>query len=125
MISFHVECARRANYFMEVDRVERERFYRIFCEKHRPLKIVKELEEKDRQTVEEVLKFGKVIDKCMEIQHRCDSKSYKVKRVTPFTRQQAQSHHRPHQASTSNQLGHNQSHGHAHNGNSLRHSHSK
>lgn len=41
-ISFHIECARRANYFMEVERVDRERSYRIFCEKHRPLKIVKE-----------------------------------------------------------------------------------
>ena len=41
-ITFHVECARRSNYFMEVERVDRDREYKIFCEKHRPLKIVKE-----------------------------------------------------------------------------------
>lgn len=54
MISFHIECARRANYFLEVERVDRERNYRVFCEKHRPLKIVREMEEKDKQIVEEV-----------------------------------------------------------------------
>jgi hypothetical protein len=48
MISFHIECARRANYFMEIEKVEKERIHRIFCEKHRPLKIVKEQEERDR-----------------------------------------------------------------------------
>ena len=49
MISFHIECARRANYFLEVERVDRERNYRVFCEKHRPLKIVREMEEKELQ----------------------------------------------------------------------------
>jgi hypothetical protein len=33
---------------MEIEKVEKERIYRIFCEKHRPLKIVKEQEERDR-----------------------------------------------------------------------------
>lgn len=67
MISFHIECARRANYFMEVERVDRERSYRIFCEKHRPLKIVKEQEERDRQAVDEVFKFARVVEKSLEI----------------------------------------------------------
>lgn len=67
MISFHIECARRANYFLEVERIDRERHYRVFCEKHRPLKIVKEMEEKDRQTHDEVSKFVKVIEKSLEI----------------------------------------------------------
>jgi hypothetical protein len=39
---------------MEIERVERERFYKIFCERHRPLKIVKEQEERDSFAVEEV-----------------------------------------------------------------------
>jgi hypothetical protein len=71
---------------MEVERVERERNYRIFCEKHRPLKIVKELEDKDRQTVDEVYKFAKVIEKCNEIQNRVDAKNYKLRRVTLFSK---------------------------------------
>lgn len=70
MISFHIECARRANYYLEVERVDRERHCRVFCEKHRPLKIVKEMEEKDRQTLDEVHKFCKVIDKCMDVSAR-------------------------------------------------------
>lgn len=42
----------------------------MFCEKHRPLKIVKEMEEKDRQTIEEIQRFCKIIDKCIEIDQR-------------------------------------------------------
>ena len=51
---------------MEIER-EKEKTFRMFCEKHRPLKIVKEMEQKDKQTVEEVQKFCKVIEKCVEI----------------------------------------------------------
>lgn len=88
LISFHIECARRANYFMEVDRVERERFHRIFCEKHRPLKIVREQEERDKQNVEEVYKFAKVIEKSLEVNDKVQAKLIKLKMQTPFTRQQ-------------------------------------
>ena len=84
MISFHVECARRAGYFLEVERVDRERNYRVFCEKHRPLKIVREMEEKDKQTVEEVQKFSKVIDKCVEIYARSEAKQTRQKKLQPF-----------------------------------------
>lgn len=37
---------------MEVDKKDKEK--KMFCEKHRPLKIVKEMEEKDRQAVDEI-----------------------------------------------------------------------
>ena len=43
---------------------------KMFCEKHRPLKIVKEMEERDQTTVDEVQKFCKVIEKCVEIDMR-------------------------------------------------------
>lgn len=39
---------------MEIERRERDKSYRVFCEKHRPLKIVKEMEEKDKSTVDEI-----------------------------------------------------------------------
>jgi hypothetical protein len=40
---------------MEIERKDtRNKTYRMFCEKHRPLKIVKEMEEKDRQTIDEI-----------------------------------------------------------------------
>ena len=53
-IRFHVECAKRNNYCMEVERKVtatshskncRERIYKVFCESHRPFKIVQELAE--------------------------------------------------------------------------------
>jgi len=47
-----------------------EKTYRVFCEKHRPLKIVKELEQRDQQTMDEIQRFCKIVDKCMEIDYR-------------------------------------------------------
>jgi hypothetical protein len=69
-ISFHVECARRENYFMEMERDPTARtpaVYTIFCEKHRPRKQIKELEEENRKKVEEVCKFSRMLDKWQEI----------------------------------------------------------
>jgi len=73
---------------MEIEKgINREHFYRIFCEKHRPFKIVKELEERDRWTVEEVYKFAKVINKCIEISNRVEEKYLRIKKFTSFTKQ--------------------------------------
>lgn len=47
-----------------------DKVYRVFCEKHRPLKIVKEMEERDQATIEEIQRFCKILDKCMEIDER-------------------------------------------------------
>lgn len=99
-IAFHIECARRANYCMEIEKrgdpkdpltctsttlvpsgngnfqgkpggsETRDKSYRVFCEKHRPLKIVKEMEERDQATIEEIQRFCKILDKCMEIDER-------------------------------------------------------
>jgi ribosomal protein S4E len=58
---------------MEVER-EKEKSYRMFCEKHRPLKIVKEMEEKDKLTIDEIFRFCKIIDKCMEVDQKAQLK---------------------------------------------------
>ena len=71
---------------MEIERVDRERFYRIFCEKHRPLKIVKEQEERDTQAIEEVYKFAKMLEKCIEINQRVEAKVFNLKKITPFNK---------------------------------------
>ena len=52
---------------MEIERRERDKQHKLFCEKHRPLKIVKEMEERDKITIDEIQKFCKVIEKCMEV----------------------------------------------------------
>jgi len=47
-IFFHVECAKRANYCMEIDRKcknQKEKVFKIFCESHRPFKIIQEINE--------------------------------------------------------------------------------
>lgn len=80
-ISFHIECARRENYFMEVEKREKDKVFKIFCEKHRPLKIVKEMEEKDKQTIEEIQKFCKVIEKSVEIDRRTSAKQRKQEKA--------------------------------------------
>lgn len=59
---------------MEIERKDKDKSYRMFCEKHRPLKIVKEMEEKDRLTIEEIQRFCKIIDKCLEIDQRSKGK---------------------------------------------------
>ena len=53
---------------MEIERRDKEKNFKIYCEKHRPLKIVKELEERDRQAIDEVHLFCKIVDKCVDIE---------------------------------------------------------
>ena len=59
---------------MEIEKKDREKFYKIFCEKHRPLKIVKEMEERDKQVIDDIQKFAKIIEKCMEIEKKSENK---------------------------------------------------
>lgn len=57
-IYFHVECAKRATYCMEIERKtgpnSREKVYKIFCESHRPFKIIKEINELNSKEVEDI-----------------------------------------------------------------------
>jgi len=55
---------------MEIEKKDRDKIHRMFCEKHRPLKIVKEMEERDKQTIDEIQKFCKVIEKCLEVDRK-------------------------------------------------------
>jgi hypothetical protein len=48
--------------------------FHIFCEKHRPRKQIKELEEDNRKKVEEICKFGKLIDKWYDIAGKAELK---------------------------------------------------
>ena len=45
-IYFHVECAKRASYCMEIEKKSnsfKERVFKIYCESHRPFKIIAEI----------------------------------------------------------------------------------
>ena len=61
--SFHAECARRENIFMEdYNQIDNLR-YTIFCEKHIPLKVKRTLESKVKFYVDEITKFVSKIGK--------------------------------------------------------------
>jgi flagellar motility protein MotE (MotC chaperone) len=62
-----------------VVRASTDKTYRVFCEKHRPLKIVKEMEERDQATIEEIQRFCKILDKCMEIDERHQLKPVSIR----------------------------------------------
>jgi hypothetical protein len=57
-IYFHVECAKRANYCMEVEKrnvkSRGEKVYKIFCESHRPFKIIQEIYDSNKKAVEDI-----------------------------------------------------------------------
>lgn len=60
--SFHVECARVANIFLEVIGYENPKFF-IYCERHAPLKIKRTLEHNWKTEQEEIAKFCRAIEK--------------------------------------------------------------
>ena len=56
---------------MEIEKKDKgEKVFKIFCEKHRPLKIVKEMQERDTKILEEIFTFCRTIEKCQEIDKR-------------------------------------------------------
>ena len=48
MEAFHPECARRAKTFLEIRNTDKLA-YLIYCEKHTPLKLRRQLEHKDKK----------------------------------------------------------------------------
>lgn len=60
---------------MEIEKKDRDKTFKIFCEKHRPLKIVKEMIEQEKTAIDEVQRFSKVIDKCMDISLRAQQRT--------------------------------------------------
>ena len=47
---------------------------------------MRELEEKDRQTHDEIHKFSKVIERCLEISARSEAKQTRQKRIAAFSK---------------------------------------
>ena len=81
-IYFHVECSKRANYYMEVEKKagssNREKVFKIYCESHRPFKIIQEINELNKKELEDITKFTRTIEKCQEIQQRHNLKPKKL-----------------------------------------------
>ena len=65
---------------MEIEK--KDRHFKVFCEQHRPLKIIKEVEDRDKQAYEEIQKYAKILDKCIEIGNRNEESEEKVQKVS-------------------------------------------
>lgn len=83
-IQFHVECAKRANYCMEIERKAqgatsrtKERIFKIFCESHRPFKIIQEIKDQQKRAIEDIHKFARTIGRCYHVFKRAQLKPRK------------------------------------------------
>ncbi len=75
----HGECARRAGYYLEAAKratgPEYENSknppiiedFRIFCERHRPFKLIKEIQERQDQACREMKTFCKTVKKALDV----------------------------------------------------------
>jgi hypothetical protein len=65
-VSFHVECARFNGIYLEFEANSQEAS-RVFCDKHRPLRLKKELEKSRKHAAEDILRFCKIVDKSITL----------------------------------------------------------
>lgn len=81
-IYFHVECAKRSNYCMEIEKKgasnNREKQFKIYCESHRPFKIIQEINEQNNKEIEDIQKYTKTIEKALETQAKHQAKPKKL-----------------------------------------------
>lgn len=79
--AFHAECARLAGVYMEFMTNRADPSHNsIYCEKHKPFVAKKDIERSTKRSVEEVLDFCRVTDKCVAIAEKCEEEGAKVKR---------------------------------------------
>lgn len=65
MLHYHAECARKAGVYMEqrcIDKLE----YFIYCNLHKPLKVSRVIESKNKKYKDEIIKFCRMIEKYVE-----------------------------------------------------------
>lgn len=65
---FHVECGRLAGLFMEITQGKfQDLVYKMYCKKHRPLKLMREIEQNRKKSLDEVYNFCKIVNRCTQI----------------------------------------------------------
>lgn len=50
----------------KIQKNQKEKIFKIFCESHRPFKIIQEINEQNTKEIEDIQKFMKTIEKCNE-----------------------------------------------------------
>ena len=67
---------------MEVDKKggknNRDKTFKIYCESHRPFKIIQEINDLNQKEIEEIQKFAKTIEKCYDSYKRYQQKPKKL-----------------------------------------------
>ena len=51
----------------KIQKNQKEKIFKIFCESHRPFKIIQEINEQNTKEIEDIQKFMKTIEKCFEV----------------------------------------------------------
>ncbi len=92
-VAFHPECARLAGLYMEVvESRAGELNFKMYCEKHRPLKMLRGMEQSHKRALDEVYNLCKVAEKCGTTQERLASAETKRRRrrrrEKPFSKQE-------------------------------------
>ena len=78
--AYHVECARLAGLYMEFVTYKGESTMNtVFCEKHRPLKLRKAIEQMHKNLVDDVASFCKVVEKCRATAEKYENVDEKAK----------------------------------------------
>lgn len=73
-LHYHAECARKAGVYMEQRYIDRMQYF-IYCNYHKPLKVCRVIEAKNKKYKDEIIKFCRNIEKYVE--------TYKIANV-PF-----------------------------------------
>ena len=78
--AFHIECARLAGLFMEYVAKAGEVVYKVYCEKHRPLRLLRGMEQAQKKSIDEILNFCKIIEKCNSLQGKLETTTKSIKK---------------------------------------------
>eukprot|EP00826_Nyctotherus_ovalis_P052597 TRINITY_DN669_c0_g1_i2.p1 TRINITY_DN669_c0_g1~~TRINITY_DN669_c0_g1_i2.p1 ORF type:complete len:307 (+),score=74.52 TRINITY_DN669_c0_g1_i2:1451-2371(+) len=76
---FHAECGRRANLYAEsfVNKSQ-EVVYRMYCKKHRPLRILRELDINRKKALEEIIAFSKALTNTLPLPKKLLKKKHRI-----------------------------------------------
>jgi hypothetical protein len=61
-LNYHPECARKAGVYMEQRYIDRMQYF-IYCNMHKPIKVSRVIESKNKKYKDEIIKFCRAIEK--------------------------------------------------------------
>ena len=81
--AFHTECARLAGVYMQFDSSNEEPGSNIiFCDKHKPSRLKKDMDRDAKRSLDDIINFCRMIDKCRAVIEKCDEDTNKLRKHT-------------------------------------------